>query len=292
MLSVYVNFLGLNPYTFFGINRPLPNYAANLVWTLEQRMRVLSAMETARSYLEHMLGYHLLPVYHEGERRVHTRSSVRLDTGYIQSLGTLEVTELAPALVDYTTDPAKVLVPTTTDNVHIYHPTTGKEIYVKSRSLVDDVLTLYVPHYALLIDENNPREGWDYDDLNNFLVDVAVRQESVVPQTGHTVSPINARMGYISITEPICQDTFYINYVAGLPKLDALLIRTWVNFAHARMDIQPSEEQLVKIAWLWARDIPKDMPTVQKECPWGQQTGAYQAFYYATRHKLHRASPL
>lgn len=292
MLSVYVDYLGLNPYTFFGVNRTMPSYTANKIWTREQRGRVQDAMDTARAHLEQLLGYDILPTYRTEERHVHTRSSIRLARGYVISMGTREITELAPATIDYNADPARVLIPTETDGIHIYHPTSGKEIYVQSRTLIDNVLTLYVPHYALLIDENNSKEGWDYDDLNNFLIDVAVKRESIVPQTGHSFSMTNVRMGFVSINEPICQDTFYVDYLAGLLELDALLIRTWVNFAHALMDVQPNEEQLVKIAWLWARDIPKDMPTVQKECPWGQQTGAYQAFHYASTHRLHRATAL
>src|SRR5690349_22221118 len=196
MLDIYVDFLGLNPYTFFGVDYTTAVYRSNKIWTLEQRLKVLDAMEASRLQLEQLLGYHILPTYHAAERHVHTRSSIRLARPYIISLGTRQVEDLAPAMVDYATEPAKVLIPATVDNVHLYHPDTGKEIYVKARTFVDDVVTLYVPRYALVIDENNPVEGWEYDNLSNYLLDVEVKQVSYAAQTDHTFSPLNTRMGY------------------------------------------------------------------------------------------------
>lgn len=293
MLNLYADILGLNPYTFFGVNHTDSIYRANAVWTKEERQKVLIAMQTSRARLEQALGYFILPTYKEKESHLHISNVIRLLHPHIIAVGERQITTLDNAIIDYDTEPAVIRIVTDLTHIHIYHPVTKQEILIESSSNAEGVLILSVPRYRLVLDENNPAEGWDYNDLNNFLTEVEVKDDLMTGvQDGHQLTIVNAKMGLIRITEVICQEQLLIDYLTGLSELDTHLKTVWVNFAHAEMPIQPNEDSVVKIAWLWARDIPKQLSDRQKECLFGQHTGAYQAWQYATLHRLFRARPL
>lgn len=309
MLDLYSNFLALNPYTFFGINYTAGNYHSNKIWTYSERSQVDHAMAVSRAELEHNLGYLLMPEFTVAEPHFHNHSFVRLNHAFVITLGTQTVTSLADGTPDYTTEPGTLQITTAVpDAIHIYNPDTSVEITSSQRSYTGGVLTLSIPRYALIKDMHNPVEGWDFTDMDNFLTTVLVKSividttQSV--QAGYTLALTNAKMGLVEVLSPAYSQSWYdlcvapttqtmlINYQSGLQEQDFLLKNIWVNFAHARLDIQPTEDASVKLKWLWARDIPKQLSSMQSECPFGQFTGAYQAWRYINTHRLHRATPL
>lgn len=313
MLDIYASFLNINPYTFFGINYTEGDYLSDKIWTPAERAQVLHAMTISRLELEQNLGYLLTPTMTTAEPHLHNHSTVRLNHAFVIALGAQTITDLADGTLDYDTEPATLQITTATpDNLHIYHPSSGEEITVSERIYADDLLTISIPRYVLLKDTNNPAEGWVYSDLDNFVTSVSVKSvvhdASLSAQSGFSLSLVNSKMGLLEVLSPAFSQTFYnrclnnttmlnsqimlINYQSGLQELGYLLKSIWVDFTHARLDIQPAEEPSVKLKWLWARDIPKEMSILQRECPFGQFSGAYQAWRYVAAHRVHRASPL
>lgn len=291
MLNLYAEYLTLNPFTFFGVNYTPAVYRSTTIWTKEQRLQLSNALQIARLELEQMLGYYLMPTFTVDEPHLYNGSPIRLDKAFFIALGVSASEDLGTAAPDYDTEPATVLVTTTTpDTIKLYHPSTGAEIYVAERSVNAGVLTLSIPRYALLIDDNNPVLGWDYTDLNKFLTTVSVKNVTI-SDTSTGLTLLNAKMGLIK-SAYTTETKLYIDYLSGLTEQDFHLKNTWIGFAHARMDIQPVEDQVIKLAWLWAKDIPKSMSPAQQTCPFGQFTGAFKAYQFAQSHRLYRASPL
>jgi hypothetical protein len=305
LLSIYADLLNLNPFTFFGVNHTPAVYKSTALWTFAERQQVLFAMKISRLEMEQQLGYFLLPTYtSESHPHQHT---LRLNHAFVTSLGTPVTTDLDPVVPDYNTEPATVVITTTTpDDIHLFYPDTDIEIFPSARAYVGETLTLRIPRYALRYDDNNPAEGWTYSNLDNFLDLVDVKSITVdstlALPTGYTPYLVNAKMGILKLEHtlsaiPFCNpasvtDAITVNYSSGLTSQDFMLRSTWVAFAHAKMDIQPSEDPAVKLSWLWARDIPKEQTSLQKECPFGQFAGAFQAWRYVSLNRLHRATPL
>lgn len=301
LLQIYVEFLGLNPYAFFGINYLEGNYQSNKIWTAFERAQVLRAMLITKQEMEENLGYLLLADFSIDEAHVYTGRATRLNHAYVIALGTATTTDLDDVNIDYDTEPATVQITTEDfDTIHLFHPTTGAEISPSQRSYDAGVLTLFIPRYVLLVDENNSASGWDYNDLANFITAVQVKSivvdDTTAIQSGYTLEMTNYKMGLAqasySLTVAPDSETMLINYQSGLEALDYALKNAWVDFAHARMDIQPTVDPVVSLKWLWARDIPQQMSDTQRDCSFGQFAGAYQAYRYVNSHRLHRTTPL
>lgn len=301
MLNLYSDFLNINPYAFFGINYLQGNYQSHKIWTASERAQVLRAMLISSAELEQNLGYLLMPRFSVEEPHVYTAKPTRLNHAFIIALGSQTTTDLADAAVDYDAEPATVEITTDApDDIHLFNPSTDEEIAVSQRDYTGGVLTLSIYRYNLLVDKNNPVAGWDYEELDNFQNVVAVKlvtvDDTLTVQSGYTTEILNYKMGYLqasySLTVTPASDTMLINYQSGLEAQDYALKNAWVDFAHARMDIQPTTDPYVYLKWLWARDIPKEMSTAQRECTFGQFAGSYQAWRYINNNRLHRASPL
>jgi hypothetical protein len=293
MLKTYTSFMNLNPYAFYGINYMEGSYASNKIWTNGERSRLLQAMQASRIELEQNLGHKIMSTMTTDEPHVINKSVIRLGFGYASALGSYIIEDLDDAVVDYASEPVTVQITTETpDNIHVYHPTTLEEIPALSRFYAGTSLILTLPRYALLESQNNPIEGWDFDDLSNFTSNVLVKNVSLNTILGTTLTLINPKMGLVSIDSAIYGQTIYISYVNGLQEQNYLLQNTWVSFAHAKMDIQPTVDPVINMSWLWSRDIPKELSTLQRECPFGQFAGAYQAWRYASFNRLIRTTPL
>lgn len=297
MINDYVQFLNINPYTFYGIAKPDNTYRSDVIWTKEQRRSVSQALSTAQSSLEDMLGYKLGETYQANEPHAFTLNPIRTRYPYILGLGSKVTTDLPQSEITYASEPATIEVATTTPGlIHFYNTVTGEEITVFTYTFANDVMTVSIPRYALLKDDKNPVAGWDYEDLGNFLTHVDVKSISLNATYGdadgtRVMEILDAESGVVRVSSYTSSTRLFLNYSSGLPK-DNRSIRAVVQLAHASMFLQPCEDPAIKIAWLWARDIPKSLPSLQVNCPLGQFTGAYEAWQYAAQHKVYRSSPL
>lgn len=299
MIEHYINHLNINPYTFFGVNHADSAYRANKIWTREERRSLQVALNTAQIEIEKMLGYELKPTIHSLEPHPYTLQIFKTKFPFIIHLGKAVETDLPNETLSYAAEPATISLETDDpDSIHIYHPLTNTEIIPTERSYSDPILTLSIPRYLLLEDNNNPIEGWTYSDLDNYITEVQVKQitfdDTYALQSNKKLLLIDAEKGLLQIDPTDCPTTskMYVNYQSGKQALDEHSRDILVGYTHTKMPIPPVEDQAIKLAWLWDRDIPQNMSTPQRECPLGQFTAAYKTFRYASLNRVHRTTPL
>jgi hypothetical protein len=281
-------------------------YRASVIWTKEQRDSLLNALDLAQAEFERLVGFQLAPTFNVDEQHNYETTTFKTKFPLVIEMGVEASSDIElGAAVSHATDPAIVTINDVTvaaDEIHVYHPGTSIEIFPSLKSIIAETLTLSIPRVRTVIDDNNPSAGWDYTDTSKFeqTVDVKriyvdtinpVQQEDAdgVLTTG-IITVKNKYWGLVKLTlDSYAYNKLYLNYYSGKETLDTSVISVIIQLAHAQMPIEPVNDGAVRLTWLWDKDVPRSMSTLQRDCPLGQFTGAYNAWRLAGQLHMHRA---
>lgn len=162
--------------------------------------------------------------------------------------------------------------------------------------------------------EENPPEGWDYDDMSRFADAVDVKREwldssAAVRYVGYRVSLgkliettaeasaiiRDAEAGVIALSPASCQfqpRAVRVSYLSGLMWLSENVEDVVVRLAHSRLPDSPCGCNFLKAMWERDTHIPQVLTAERENCPWGMSDGAWTAWMFARSSVQHRARAL
>lgn len=318
--------------------------ACGVIWTLAQRRLLLQYLAQAQGMVETKIEYPLLPKWVTDPnapygtphaRRTHGTSYVLMHTHWKQILLAgipVETLLQSGATVDYTDEPAvigPIDVPTgiTLEDIVVTHPNTKTPIEfdkdLSSISIIYDQAYLFIPRCRLVRTDhaNNPPEGWDFGDDNNFETTVDVWTVTSDPSTqGTLVWPsgkpfvkelreqtgtaaiilLNPVHGYVKIIPGSYNGTDWVrdntcigcravapfvrlSYKAGLEEMPVLGMDAVIRLAHSMMPEGPCGCDIATLHWQRDRKVPDYVAPERMRVPWGFSDGAWAAWQWAAQ---------
>lgn len=334
-LARYAQLIGYSECSFFGVNADVTAYACRTIWTLDQRRTVAKYLAEAQGEIEDILRYPLSPKWFTDEEH-QLRCPTSTKWGKVLAAGIRAETMIeAGATVDLRgvgdviLDPATISVATAVvaDEIHIYHPDSEAEIFPSAISISGGVATISIPRCRLVANQDNPPEGWEYDDDDNFLDEVDVKRVYNDPSVNATLvsyggfcscgtctettttgcmSIVNKEIGAIIIRPATYVDSAWsvrstlcarygwvrLNYRAGLESLTYQMEDAIIRLAHSKMPSEPCGCDIAQGLWKRDRAIPEAMTEKRANNPFGLNDGAWVAYRRAMSKKLVRAGVL
>lgn len=336
-LARYAQIIGYHECAFFGVNAPgNVDDACRTIWTLEQRRAIAKALAEAQGDIEGVTRYPLSPKWFENEEHA-LRCPIVADWTKLIAAGVRAETVIdEDATVtlrgegDVILDPAIVTAATDVtdaDEIHIYHPDSEAEIFPSAITISEGEVTISIPRCRLVADQNNPPEGWEYEDDANFLSAVDVRRVYNDPSVNATLVSRNSscncgncsettRTGCMYITNKevgivevrpatytegawvgasaLCRSytRVRLNYRAGLTRLTYQWEDAIVRLAHSRMPNEPCGCGIAQSVWQRDRNIPDALTRERINNDFGLSDGAWFAWQVAQGKKLMRAGVL
>ncbi len=335
-LPRYAQVVQYSECQFFGVSRPVtqsPTGACLTIWTKPERDSVTRYLAEAQIEIEQVVNYPLSARWIASEEHPYRWRSVAKFGKLIEAGTKATDTILAGAVINTATDPGIIgplaTIVTDESEVHIFHPDTDVEIHPSDVSISGGQVTILVPRCRTVREAfaDNPAQGLDYADLNNFESDADVRRVYNDPSTQATlnwphgqscpsctaatatgcISIIDGRIGALDVMRAtfsagawtrssngacgcVKPDRLFLNYRAGLIQpIDQQVAETVVRLAHAKMPRQPCG--CGPIAQMWTDD--HDSPDgVTLTSPFGFGLGAWTAWRWANTYALRRGGVL
>jgi len=318
----YFQIVGIPECAGMGVrNTDAPEWACDTIWRLDMRREIERYLFAAQEEIESHLGFHLIPRYTENEQHS-VYSTIVTQWGYVIAAGTEAFEDIALAeTVDLTSDPA-VIGPVITDvtdedEIVVYQSGTDRVLIPSAITIAGGTVTIEIPRCRLVVDENNPAEGWDYSDDTLFINEVDIRRRytdttsqvrlvrlrcdgysSDLITDGYVVIR-NGRLGIINIADTLtgtclCNDysTLYINYLSGLDKPSSQLEDAVVRLAHSRMPEEVCSCAPAHNLWLRDQKQPDVVDRQRLNCPFGLSDGAWIAWQIVQNLQLIRGMTL
>lgn len=324
-LPRYAQIVSYSEAAFFGVSAPYNEpYICRAIWTSLQRKDIARELLAAQEQIEQHVGYYLVPTYTEGERH-ELRTPVVTNMGRLIALGRRAVSGIALGVsVSHAADPVTVTLPGVTigntSEVRVYHFGTDIDIIPSGVTYAGGTLTIKIPRVRMVRPENedNPPEGWDYDDVSLFADKIDIKREytdTTAPvhyvayrlQSGQPPAEIvkdgsgvirNAAAG---IVELLPLDVFCLqprpalvglDYLSGLLSVSEHLEDIVIRYAHSRLPDAPCGCDFLRAMWERDRNIPQVLTAERENCPWGMSDGAWTAWTFARSAVQYRARAL
>jgi len=321
-LAEYAAFISYDECAFFGVAYDgQEQFDCRTQWTEAQRLAIAGALANAQTLLQDMLGFYLYPTWVTDEQDYISRLLLAQYGNLIQTGKQAISTLAAGRVVSYTGEPAVVgpfaATIGNTSEVKVYYPGSEREITPSKITYSGGNLTIEIPRCRLVNNVINPKWGWAYTDLSNFLTTVDVKRiyndatvtaELVAsqPNCAETVTNVCAyirhkRRGEITLDSTTCvvsycageQHLVRLYYQSGLTSLDVTMKEAIIRLAHTLL---PEEicNQCDVIHRLWKRDttIPAVLTRERINNPLGMTDGAVWAYNVARSRKLWRGSSI
>lgn len=308
-LCRYAQLMAYPEGAFFGVlNAAESTYSCIKPWTHKQRLAIFNALLEAQTQMGDMINFKMIPAWIVGERCRSDIETIVTKKPNILGLGVKATTLISAGLaLSHTTDPATASVAVTftdTDEVRIYHPGTDVRIYPSSLSITAGTLSIAIPRARAVKTslEETPVLGLTYATTANFEATIDVYREYATitnpvtyVEVDETTDPAtittalgngyvrNAQLGIIDIDAvsgiSITPDYAEISYKVGI-EITSKIENAVVRFAHTLMSIEPVDCDYMVAEWLDAKTPydPKYSTPAQKECIFGANKGAWQAW--------------
>lgn len=335
-LPRYAQIIRYSECQFFGVSRPetqSPTGACLTIWTKPERDSVLRYLAEAQIEIERVVNYPLSARWIENEELPYKWRNVARWGKVIEAGVRATTTISAGAVINTATDPGVIgpVATTVTDEseIHVFHPGTDVEIHPSSVTISAGNVTIEVPRCRTVKEDfaDNPAQGLDYTDLNNFENTVDVVRVYNDPSTQATlnwphgrtcpnctaatadgcISIVDGEVGTLDVLEArysagawartasgfcscIRPERLFINYRAGLIQpIDQQVAETVVRLAHAKMPRQPCGCDPVALMWRRDHEQPEG---VRLASPFGFSVGAWTAWRWANTYALRRGGVL
>jgi hypothetical protein len=333
-LARYAQLIEYDECSFFGVANPdAADLGCRQIWLKSDRDLINKYLAEAQYEIEQETGYPLAPrwigqgqteeyldwqAYPSG-RRILTRFTRFIEAG-IEATSTIS----AGAAVDHSTDPAVIgpvaTTVTDTDEIRVYHPGLAVEIDPSSITISGGNLTIEIPRCRMVKQSvaDNPEEGLDYDDLDNFESTVDLKRiynDSTTQATlaypssctgckETTLSGCfyvrNKRLGILDIQltgngngSCSCRAKIIkLNYRAGADVLTPQAEDAIVRLAHSKMPFELCGCERWSRLWRRDRETPKILSRERLNCPFGLNNGAWIAWQFAQSMKIMRGAVL
>lgn len=327
-LCQYPAITGADECGFWGVRYDgQGNAACGYIWRKYQRDRLMSALAQAQESIENLLNYPLVPKFVEDRQvwgnPVLTKYARIIDFGRPVSY----VIESGIA-VDYNTEPATIgpfVIPDSAEPTElVVQHLDGSTVCIESMEVSGNFVTLYIPRCRLVNPDqaDNPKEGWDYNDLDNFAstvnvhwhtVDTTVQAKAVFPnactctEDQHEACPqiVHQSVGIVDI-RPLtwddaaqrwkvahwCGQPRFVDlyYRAGLLQPNSTLMNAVVRLAHTKLPAEPCGCEVVNQLWKQDMDRPEFVSFEQARCPFGDSDGAWYAYTQVMARRALRMS--
>lgn len=312
----YFQIVGLSECAGMGVLRSDDNAPyCQAIWTRPMRQEIERYLLEAQEEIEQQLGFYLTPRYTVAEQHAYSRT-VFTNWGYVIAMG-IEAFETiaADVPVDHTSDPAIIgPLPTSATDINeivIFHPNTTSVIIPSDVEIAGGQLTVEIPRCRLLIDDDNPTTGWDYNDLDLFeeTVDI-MRRYTDTTDPGEAVyyDPCsyaerttairayvrNNRLGVVDIFAycPTTLQAVRLNYLSGMSVITRQMEDAVVRLAHSKMPEEVCSCAPAHNLWLRDQHVPEVLTRERLGCPFGLNDGAWIAWRFVQAARLVRGSNL
>lgn len=324
-LPRYAQIVDYSEAALFGVRQTLPQgqreYTCQNIWSRWQRQALARELMSAQGEFWKRCGYPFVPTWIDGERHEYSKT-ILLDNCRVIALGKkVDTLSVSGWPVTYGYDPAVITVnlPLITDlsTLHIFHPGTDYEIIPSSIVFAGGGdITIQIPRARMvaLANDDNPEDGWDYNDTSLFEQTVDIRwiyldpayQVNVFGRHGHGWSNYwqdgylrSGKIGHVKLARipPAnfcdCEPAYLqVSYLCGLPSLSTHAEDAIIRLAHSRMPSEPCGCDFLKAMWERDRQIPDVLDAAREDNLWGMSNGAWQAWKFAQDMVCYRARTL
>lgn len=340
-IEEYARYVSYDEGSVLGV-RNAPNathYECRDVWSLDQRNYIMHYLSEAQEEIEDQIGYFLVADWVVGqlsderdylERYVDTQvpewpinSYKRMGTykarwKHIVKVGVRAVEDIALLeSVSHVTDPAVIgpVATTVTDvnEIRVYHPNSDLEINPSEIVISGGMMTISIPRVRMVLEsqQDNPAQGWDYNDLTNFESEVDIKRV-YTDETGSQavlhctncgtcdnrlisgcIRVLSAPMGTLDIRSNnlgcSCGCTpekigfyYYAGNVTNTQKAKDMVIR----LAHSKMPDEPCGCAIAQRLWERDRKTAEIVTPEMTNNPFGINNGAIVAWQWVKASKV------
>jgi len=335
-LELYSRVIQNQECGFFGVrNDDAPELGCRTIWTKQQRDEVARYLGEAQFEIEQQVNFPLSPRWIADDEQVYA-CPVQADWGYVIEAGVKAITDIElGATVDHTSDPAEVVIATTTtdtNEIHVFHPDTDIEINPSAITISGGNATILIPRCRMVLTAlaDNPPEGWDYADLDNFEEEIDVKRVYNDPSTNAVLVWPNGCSGCATCTEQTQTACMYVshakagifavhpatysegswgsstssfccrswpqkvrlNYRAGMNPTTVQAEDTIIRLAHSKMPDEFCGCEVWQRLWRRDRNIPQILTRERLNNPFGLSDGSWTAFRFTQSMKLYRGYTL
>lgn len=323
----YAQRIHQNECSFWGVANPAEveiGYGCDVIWSKWQRDDISYYLAEAQQEIEQQINYPICTRWFTDEQH-NLSCPIQTDWGYVIEGGVMAIDDIADAeAVDYSIDPA-VIGPiatalTNTDEIAVFYPGSLNQIFPETMEITGGFLTIWVPRCRMVAADKleNPKEGWNYDDLDNFTTTVDVKRVYNDPSTqaeliwrdcnacesqsqAACIYVRNGEIGSVDVTAGAYSDGAWtrtssfckpvesvrLNYRAGRGmtyQMEDAIIR----LAHSKMPDELCGCETFTRLWRRDRNIPEILTRERLNSPFGPSDGAMIAFRFTQSMKLYR----
>lgn len=331
-LSRYAQRIHQNECAFFGVANPAEieiGYGCDTIWSKWQRDDIAFYLAEAQQEIEQQINYPVCDRWITGEQH-NLNCPIQTDWGYVIEGGVMaEVVVADGATVDYLTEPATIgpIATTITDvsEIAIFYPGSYWQIMPERITIESGFLTILIPRCRLVAADKleNPVQGWDYNDLDNFTTTVDVKRVYNDPSTqaelvwracnscesetqDACIYVKNGEIGSLEVSpatyseengwtpaHSFCKpvESVRLNYRAGRG-MTYQMEDTIIRLAHSKMPDELCGCETFTRLWRRDRHIPEILTRERINCPFGLSDGSWVSFRFTQTMKLYRGYTL
>lgn len=322
----YAERIHQNECSFWGVANPAEEeigYGCDVIWSQWMRDDISYYLAEAQQEIEQQVSFPICPRWFTDEQH-RLSCPMQTDWGYVIEGGVMAITTLqAGATVDYSSEPAGLgpIATTVTDTgeIAVFYPGSDRQIYPSTIEISGGFLTIWIPRCRLVAADKleNPKVGWNYDDLDNFTETVDVKRVYNDPSTqaeliyrdcntcesesqAACIYVRNGEIGSVDVTpgtyangvwtrNNFCKpvESVRLNYKAGRGmtyQMEDAIIR----LAHSKMPDELCGCETFTRHWRRDRNIPEILTRERLNNPFGLNDGAWIAWRFALSMRLVR----
>lgn len=328
----YAQRIHQNECAFWGVANPAEveiGYGCDTIWSKWMRDDISYYLAEAQQEIEQQINFPICTRWFTDEQHDLT-CPIQTDWGYVIEGGVMALADIADSeAVDYSTDPA-VIGPiattlTDTDEIAIFYPGSLVQIYPETMEITGGFLTIWIPRCRMVAADQleNPVQGWDYNDLDNFTTTVDVKrvyndpstqaeliwrncntcesqiQDACIYVRNGKIGSVEVRAGTYSAdsgwtpTNLFCKpvESVRLNYRAGTA-MTWQMEDTIIRLAHSKMPDELCGCETFMRHWRRDRHVPEILTKERYSVPWGLSDGAYTAWRFTQSMKMYRGATL
>lgn len=326
----YAQRIHQNECAFWGVANPAEveiGYGCDTIWSKWMRDDISYYLAEAQQEIEQQVNFPICYRWFENEQHDLT-CPIQTEWGYVIEPGVMAIDDIALGeAVDYSSDPAVIgpIATTLTDTseIAVFYPDSYMQIYPETMEISGGFLTIWIPRCRMVAADKleNPKEGWDYNDIDNFTVTVDVKRvyndsstqaELIWRNCNNCESQSqtaciyvkNSKVGSVEVSPAtysngswtranFCKpvESVRLNYKAGNP-LTYQMEDTIIRLAHSKMPDELCGCETFMRHWRRDRHVPEILTRERLNCPFGTNEGAWVAWRFTQSMKMYRGATL
>lgn len=327
----YAQRIHQNECAFWGVANPAEveiGYGCDTIWSQWMRDDIAYYLAEAQQEIEQQVNFPICSHWFTDEQ--HDLSCpIQTDWGHVIEPGVMAtsvVDEDAP--IDYGTEPASIgpIATTVTDinEIAVLYPGSWRQILPLTMEISGGFLNITIPRCRMVAADKleNPVQGWDYDDLDNFLETVDIKriyndpstqaeliwrecnscesqsQDACIYVKNGKVGSVEVRAATFSedVWTPLnrfCKpvESVRLNYKAGAG-LTYQMEDTIIRLAHSKMPDELCGCETFMRHWRRDRHVPEILTRERLNNPFGMNDGAWIAWRFTQSQKMYRGATL